>query len=149
MKNKLERAERMVRVLGQMRRREDLRMVELKRALAEREAEEVRYVAALGEVAAGDPRFSRSISKGLMRVSTNIQVARASIEKQAQVCLASGRKFKQAETRLAGVERDWENIRAGKELAEVIERSVQRSGSSVGQGAGDSLDPASSNSNKP
>lgn len=142
MKNKLERAERMVRVLGQMHRREDLRMVEFKQALAEKEAEELRYVAALGECVTGDARMSRSISKGLMRASTDIQATKTMIEKQAQVCLASGRKVKQAATRLGGVEREWANLQATKELAEIIERSVQRSDSSVGQGGGDSLGSA-------
>ena len=140
MKNKLRRTERIARVLGQMRRAEDLRLIEATRMHEEKKAEEIEMVRALSEGSLSDIRISKTVARRLERASSDVQETHRRIERQKGVCGHAKRQCVQAENRLRQARRDFEREEELNELTATIDRVAAGSASSVRQGAPDTME---------
>ena len=135
MKNRLRRTERIARVLGQMRRAEELKLKEATRMHAEKTAEEIEMVRALSEGSLSDIRIAKTVARRLERASSDVQEAHRRIERQKGVCGHAKRRCAQAEGRLRQARQDFEREEELNELTATIDRVAAESASSVRQGA--------------
>lgn len=129
----VKRVKRIVKVLGQLHRVEELKLVDAGRRQEETRAKESALAVALHGDVPALLGFIPTIARQLTTASREADAAEISAREQKTVVAAHQRKLKAAEGKLETAETAAERASEARDLGEVIERSVRGDAASVRQ----------------